>query len=187
MHNCEESKWEADMRLLIAAAALTLATDAAAQSPAPARPVWRDDLSFLASDRALIRECLQADAGRAAPASCAGVVRQACFTTASPEVASVTAFQRRCNWRAIAAWEDELAEARAALRAAMRPEELPADEAAHAAFEAFLIANVRSYGVEFEGGSLSNVAAGEIRARMLAERALELRARLADRCADTGC
>jgi hypothetical protein len=141
----------------------------------------------LTSDRALIRECLQSDAGRAAPASCAGVVRQACYTIASPEIASVTAFQRRCSWRAIAAWEDELAEARAALRAAMRPEELPAEEAAHAAFEAFLIANVRSYGAEFEGGSLSNVVAGDVRARMLAERALELRGRLADRCMETRC
>jgi hypothetical protein len=69
----------------------------------------------------------------------------------------------------------------------MQPEELAAEEAAQAAFETFLAANVRSYGVEFEGGSLSNVAAGDVRARMLALRALELRARLADRCADTGC
>jgi hypothetical protein len=178
------------MRLAIAVLALLLAADAAAQAPppaeAPATPVWRRVLMNLPADRALIAGCLASEAGHATPAACAPVVGEACLEAAEPAASGTTSLMRWCNWRAIAAWEEELAEARAALRAGMRPEELAADDAADAAFKAFVDANAHAYAAEFEGGTHASVAAGAVRARMLAERALEFRARRMDLAEDAG-
>ena len=163
---------------LVSLVALFLAAPALAQ-PEPT-PVWRMDLSHLEADVALIQSCL-VGGGRG---DCAGVVQEACGRGVADEIATTTAHVRRCGWRGIAAWEDELARARTTLRGFLSNDEMEREASAQAAWEAFMLANVRFQVQRFEGGSLSPVLAGEVRVRMLAARTLEVQDLAAERAQD---
>lgn len=149
---------------------------AAAVAMAQETPLWREDTTHLRDDVQVLERCLAQPAPEPErPRACLDVFPGLCAEGVSDEEASTTLFQGRCAWRAIAAWEEVLARATKALEAMLRPEERKAFAAAAKAWAAFVDANVASRSAEFAGGSLAGVTASEVRARMTAERALELR------------
>jgi uncharacterized protein YecT (DUF1311 family) len=78
---------------------------------------------------------------------------------------------RQCAWRAIAAWEDEMA-ARLADLAGIAPADVL--EASQRAWEASMLADTRLASAPFEGGSLQGLVAGTARAEALTARTLWL-------------
>jgi hypothetical protein len=127
--------------------------------PAAAQtPLWRMDLSHLEADRAAVRACLE----QADRKPCVDVVQRGC-------PGQTMASARQCEWRAIAAWEDEMAER-------LRTQPGPADSlrTAQEAWEASMLADVRYASNVFEGGSLQGLIAAHVRARALAQRVVWL-------------
>lgn len=142
-----------------------------------AKPVWRNDTSHLSDDLKEIRSCFisAVQHTEGIETQCADLPRSACQTALGEDAAMTTLGQRQCNWRAIAAWEDILAEAVAELHTEQNDEERKAFDEAESAWERFVEANVRAHAEPFRGGTLTDVVAGTERARMAAERALEVR------------
>jgi uncharacterized protein YecT (DUF1311 family) len=168
---------------ILSSAACALACAIASAEPAP--PMWREDVTHLRDDVQAVEQCLAsaaADAKR--ERACLDVIEDRCTKGAPMEEMTTTLFQRRCGWRAIAAWEDVLAGVQRSLEASLRPDERAPFARSAKAWTAFVDANVRSRSAEFEGGTLQGVVAGQVRARMTAERALELRSWLRDRDAE---
>ena len=134
------------------------------------------------ADQAAITTCFaEASATKVSESMCLDAVHRACANGATDTESSTTAFARRCAARAAAAWTAELGAARKALEAMMEPAERTALAGAQQAWEAFLTANVRAHAERYAGGTLQPVVAGEERARMTAERALELRRMIRER------
>ncbi len=143
----------------------------AVQTPTP---VWRMDTTHLEEDVTGIRACLgQSDAG--GERRCLAAVRDLCAGRAENEAASTMASQRACGWRAISAWEDVLTESVELLRSEIEGDVLAAFDTAHASWTSFLVDNVRAHAERFAGGTLAAGVASDERARMIAERALEVR------------
>jgi uncharacterized protein YecT (DUF1311 family) len=136
------------------------------------------DLSHLADDVAQLQSCFVSanQHNDANETPCIGTAYSMCSVELDLQEFPTTGGARQCNWREIAAWEEVLDAALAELRAEMDGQELAQLDASQAAWEAFMIANVRAKSERFSGGTLSAVVAGAERARMVAERAVELRA-----------
>ncbi len=171
------------MILIRVVVALTVALTAAAapgfaQDADEPAPMWRVDLSRLEDDLARLEGCFelagQFDDG-AGEERCVGVVVERCRDEIGEDAATTTGGARRCNWRGIAAWEEALDDVLVALRAELAGEQRDALEAAQAAWDAYMLANVRARAAHLTG-PLGGVVAGGVRARMTAERAVELRA-----------
>jgi hypothetical protein len=173
------------LRVTIAAAALLCSWGGAALSEPAAEPIWRQDTSHLEADLKEIRSCFVSAAQHTegVETQCADWPVSSCLAAAG-EGADTTLAQRQCNWRAIAAWEEILKEAIAELTKEQRETERAAFETAQTQWQSYLDANVRAHAAVFEGGTLADVVAGRERARMVAERALEVRRMLAQRRVD---
>lgn len=133
-------------------------------------------------ERAAIEACLASAQGQDGPElRCVEVVQARCADGVTLEEASTTAFNRECAARAAAAWDAILGDTAAELDTLMEDNEREAFASAQQAWEAFVTANVRAHAERYAGGTLQAVVAGEVRARMLAERALELRRMVRER------
>ena len=154
------------MRVVLVAL-LTLAAacgGAAAQNEAP-QPLWRRDTTHLAADRELARTCLLE-----AQRTCENVIQRACGAANEFEPAG----QRLCNWRAIAAWEDEIEAMLVRLRQRLDGRDRANLDASQRAWEAAMLANVRLVMDRYEGGSLSGQVGAHVRARATSQRARDL-------------
>jgi uncharacterized protein YecT (DUF1311 family) len=151
------------VRVILAAIALLAAACAcvSAQTPAPP-PLWRQHTEHLAEDRQLARSCLLE-----AQRSCDEVIQDACNSDLEYEPAG----QRLCDWRAIAAWEDETNAMLEQLRGRLRARDRENLEASQRAWEASMLANVRLFMDHYEGGSLSGQVGAHVRARATSQRA----------------
>lgn len=137
----------------------------------------------LAADIKAITSCLDASERPEADktAGCVRVVQTRCEKDASSPDAVTTASSRACERRAIAAWESVLEEAVATLRKEMAAKERGAFAAAQKSWEVFMVENVRAHAARYAGGTLELLVAGQERARMTAERAIELRRMIRER------
>jgi hypothetical protein len=153
------------VRLWVAALALLLAAPCAfAQGP------WtQTDPHSLEGDQQHIERCLaEDDAGY----SCVGLVQSLCYDDLPEDFAS-GASDRACNWRALAAWEALMAASLKRLAAAL-PDGAALD-AAQAAWERAMLADVGLESDLYRGGSLMGVVAARARSDATALRVLRLR------------
>ncbi|MES1157026.1 MAG: lysozyme inhibitor LprI family protein [Alphaproteobacteria bacterium] len=148
---------------------LALCAQAAAQPVPDGTPLWRIHTENLAADRALIAHCLSANEDK-----CLHVVQDACLAGYDLDRDSPP-LQRQCDWRAIAAWEDEMNDTLTRLRAQLGGRDLDNLNASQQAWETSMLADV-GVGMDFfEGGSFSGPVGAHIRARATALRVLYLR------------
>ena len=154
------------LRALNAALFVSLAGLAHAQPDAI--PVWRMQVEYLEADRELVRTCLStADAG------CENIVQNACGA-ALDEDSRVPATERNCDWRAIAAWEDEMNASLVVLHARLSGRDGANLDASQRAWDKSMLADV-GLGMDFyQSGSLAGPVGAHIRARATAVRAIYL-------------
>lgn len=156
------------MRICAIAVACVVLASCVAQSGSVtqvANAMWRLHTEHLASDRVVARACLTEGH------DCASVVQQGCGLSEE----SLPVEQRLCDWRAIAAWEDELNFTLAALRARFTGTRALAElDASQRAWERSMIADVGIGMNHYEGGSLAGPVGAHIRALATAHRAMEL-------------
>lgn len=127
--------------------------------------VWRRNTAHLTADRALVRACLDRNG------DCLRVVQQACLGNPDRRTA---AEERTCDWRAMAAWEDEVAATLADLRAQLTGRNLENLNASQRAWEVSMLADV-SVGMDLlEGGSSAGPEGAHIRAQAEAQRGIYL-------------
>lgn len=151
--------------LLILTLAFGLCAPAAQAEPTS---VWRMHTEHLADDRALVHNCLSVGNGM-----CDRVVQEACVAGFS-EDARGPALDRQCDWRAIAAWEDEMNAILATLRGRLSGRDLANLNASQEAWNTSMLADV-GLGMDFfEGGSLAGPVGAHIRAQETAQRATYL-------------
>jgi Lysozyme inhibitor LprI len=161
------------MMLAIAAlGACLVAPLAAAQSLDQATvPLWRRDTSHLSSDRMLIRACLDEHGLQGA---CHYVVQETCITQPPPE--GMTPFGlKRCDWRAIAAWEDEMDMTLAQLRAALPRDTVAQLNESQRLWEQSVLADVTLAVRIFAGGNISGPVGASARSQSTASRTVFLR------------
>ena len=152
---------------------LAACTSAPSATKPGAAPLWRNDTSHLGADRALVRTCLtRANAGGATE-SCRSVVQAECMGAVA-EDGRVPAVERRCDWRAIAAWEDEMAVTLSALRTKLGPSSIAELNASQKAWEASMLADVALNMDLYAGGSLSGPMGARVRADAVASRVIFL-------------
>lgn len=170
------------MRIVMAAAMFAV-LGCAVGTAEDAKPVWREDTSHLAEDLREIRSCFVSAVQHVEgdESNCLDLPASTCQSAMGEDAASTTLGQRQCNWRAIAAWEEILAESITELNAEQRPEERAAFAESQKAWLVYLDANVRAHAAHLEGGTLANVVAGQERAKMLIARAIEVRHLRAER------
>jgi uncharacterized protein YecT (DUF1311 family) len=137
----------------------------AAAGAAPV-PVWRQDVIHLEADRARVRSCL--DAGRGS--ACADIVQENCRRSLTDDMTGGAL--RRCDHRAIAAWEDEMGETMARLAAQLSDPTALQD--AHAAWLGAMPKDVALATDRFRGGSMAGPAAASARAEAVARRVIWL-------------
>lgn len=130
-----------------------------------ANTLWRRDVTHLAADRALVRACLEG--GK----DCVGVVQAGCI--GDPDMVSA-AQERLCDWRAMAAWEDEMLATLTALRAGLSTRDRRNLETSQRAWEVSMLADVGLGMDAYEGGSLAGPMGAHIRARATAQREIYL-------------
>lgn len=159
------------IRALALACALVAATPASAQQQQQPQPLWRMDARHLEADRARIAACLSR---ATVETSCLGVVQTEC---ANADGSDSTAALRLCGWRAIAAWEDEMAATLGALGAAPHVDRAALDRA-QALWMDSMLADVRFSADLYAGGTMAGVVAAQERAWATAQRTLWLRATL---------
>ena len=152
------------MRLgLIGAALFVLACAGAAAQPP--QPLWRQHTEHLAADREIARACLTARG------VCESAIQSACFGGAGDRPGAA---ERQCDWRAIAAWEDEMNALLAELREHLGGRDVDNLDASQRAWEASMLADVGLGMGRYEGGSLAGPVGAAIRARATAQRAIFL-------------
>ena len=153
------------MKRLVLALALTACAPALAQTPSHAPDMWRFHTEHLGADRVLVRQCL--DAGSHARER---VVQDVCLA-AYGEDDRVPALERQCDWRAMAAWEDEMTVTLAKLRKQVNARDLGASQRE---WQASMLADV-GMGMDIAlGGSLEGPVGAHIRARAEARRVQDL-------------
>ncbi len=156
------------MRLAIIALLFAVA---ACETPGPTRaaengtPLWRMHTEHLGADRAVARACLNDHT-----TNCEDVIQAPC-RAAHDEDAQSPALDRQCDWRAIAAWEDEVNATLAILRANLGGADLAKLEASQRAWNVSMLADVGLGMDRYEGGSLGGPVGAHIRARATAQRA----------------
>jgi uncharacterized protein YecT (DUF1311 family) len=131
-------------------------------------PVWRMETGHLAADRETARNCLAN--GRN---DCSHIVQDACSGPAGEEGAS-NALSRRCDWRAIAAWEDEMNASLAFLRAHLHGPDLARLNASQRAWNVSMLKDVGLGMDYYSGGSMAGPIGAHIRAEATAARAIYL-------------
>ena len=165
-------------RIVALAALLSVISISCATPQSASTPLWRIDTSHLESDKAAARACLARPSGELD--RCVRVVQQNCpgWTRPSPEdmarddqLTWIPAQARQCDWRAIAAWEDLMQEALAALAPSGREHEL---DASQQAWEASMLADVAYAASAYEGGSLEWPTAASARSESVARRVIWL-------------
>jgi len=154
----------------VAIAALSLCAPASAQPAPDGTPLWRIHTENLTADRALITHCLAADEDK-----CLRVVQDACLAGYEDIDHNSPPLQRTCDWRAIAAWEDEMNDTLGRLRTQLGGRDLDNLNASQTAWNASMLADVGAGMDLFEGGSLAGPVGAHIRARATALRVLYLR------------
>lgn len=130
-----------------------------------ATPLWRVHTEHLAADLALARACLN-DRGT----NCEDVIQAPCRGAYSEDAQS-PALDRQCDWRAIAAWEDEMNAVLAVLRSQLSGRDLANLETSQCAWNESMLADVGLGMDRYEGGSLAGPVGARIRARATAQRA----------------
>jgi len=160
------------MMLVVAlSAACWVAPMASAQSNYASTPLWRRDTTHLASDRMLIRECLDR---HGLEGECHYVVQANCVTEPPPE--GMTPFGlKRCDWRAIASWEDEMETTLTHLRASLPQESVASLDESQRLWEASALADVSLAIRIFAGGNISGPVGASARAQSTAARTVFLR------------
>lgn len=164
------------MKVLSAAFALVTCACAGA-SPAPstnAPPVWRMDTTHLEADRGLVRNCLDRERGAGRAESCRRIVQASCFANLPDPADVIPAMSRRCDWRAIAAWEDEMAGILATLRERLGEGGSADLDASQRAWEASMLADVGLNMNYYTGGSLAGPLGAHVRAEAVTDRVLFL-------------
>jgi uncharacterized protein YecT (DUF1311 family) len=136
----------------------------AQQAPDPA-PVWRMHTEHFDEDRERARRCLSESAR-----GCDDEIQEACAGGDGAE-GNTNAAVRACNWRAIAAWEDEMDSLLEQLRQRLDGRNLENLEASQRAWEASMQADTRAVMDLYEGGSLSGLAGAHVRAHATSQRA----------------
>lgn len=153
------------MKRMILALVLSVCAPALAQTPSDAPDMWRMHTEHLAADRVLVRQCLDADSN-----GCERVVQDVCLAAYS-EDDRVPALERQCDWRAMAAWEEEMTVTLAKLGKHVDAHDL---DASQRAWQASMLADV-GMGVNMvSGGSLEGPVGAHIRARAEARRVQDL-------------
>jgi hypothetical protein len=156
---------------MLLALSLIGAPMAAADADDMTVPLWRQDTTHLAADRTRIRTCLERQGFENA---CYHIIQVAC--AAEPEPQGTTPFAlKRCDWRAIAAWEDEGEATAVALRAALPADRVGDVDWAQKLWRQAMAADVGLAANVTDG---SNTLAAEARARATARRAVYLRDRV---------
>lgn len=158
------------MRAVLIAVALMLGVCASAQSQVLDAPnsLWRIHTEHLAVDRAAAHQCLVAGAG-----GCERLIQTVCLN-AYDEDSRVPAIERQCDWRAIAAWEDEIMAMVAHLRTKLDGDNLRNLNDSETAWETSMMADVGLGMDYYSGGSISGPIGAHIRARAAAQRAAYL-------------
>jgi len=149
------------VRVILAAIAVLSASASAAQAETSV-PLWRHHTERLAEDRQQARMCLLE-----AQRSCDDVIQDVCNSELEHEPAG----QRLCEWRAIAAWEDEMNAMLERLRGKLEGRDLANLEASQRAWEASMLANVGLVMEHYEGGTLAGQVGAHVRARATSQRA----------------
>lgn len=154
------------MRLAIVALAGLAAcgTPGAGETASSATPLWRVHTEHLAADRAIVRACLNDHRP-----DCEDLIQAGCRNAHSEEAQS-PALDRQCDWRAIAAWEDEMNATLASLRTQLSGRDLANLEASERAWNSSMLADVGLGMGFYEGGSLAGPSGARIRARATAQR-----------------
>ena len=113
------------------------------------------------SDRAVAHACLISSA------NCESLIQTTCLSGYSADEQS-PALARRCDWRAMAAWEDEVLALLADVRGKLAGDDLKNLNDAETAWETSMLADV-GLGMDlYSGGSLSGPVGAHIRARATA-------------------
>jgi uncharacterized protein YecT (DUF1311 family) len=146
--------------LVLGACAASVAQPVSNSQPTP---LWRVHTEHLADDRVLVRGCL--DRGED---SCQAIVQRACQDATSDEW--TLGSQRQCDWRASAAWEDEMDAILTWLRAHLRDDDLARLEQSQRAWSASMLSDVGLVMAYYESGSLSGPVGAHVRARAVAQR-----------------
>jgi hypothetical protein len=158
------------MRAVLMAVALMAGSCASANAQVLDVPnsLWRTHTEHLVSDRAAVHACLVAGEG-----GCESLIQTACLR-AYDEDSRVPALARQCDWRAIAAWEDEILAMLARLRSKLGGDNLRNLNDSEAAWERSMLADVGLGMDYYAGGSISGPIGAHIRARAAAQRAVYL-------------
>jgi hypothetical protein len=130
-------------------------------------PLWRIHTENLAADRRAAHTCLVS--GR----NCENLIHDGCVG-AYDEDSRVPALDRQCDWRAIAAWEDEMNAILADLRGKLGENNLRNLNDSQEAWERSMLADVGLGMDYYAGGALSGPIGAHIRARATAQRAAYL-------------
>lgn len=141
---------------------------AAAQTPPDGTPVWRLHTEHLADDRARAHACLET-AGK----TCTAVIQDVCRASIDEDYRT-PASERMCDWRAIAAWEDEMNALLASLRSQLGGRDLDNLEQSQRAWNESMLADVGTAMDLYEGGALAGPAGAHVRAIATAQRARTL-------------
>ena len=147
-------------------------TPSTGETTSSATPLWRVHTEHLPADRAIARACLNDHR-----TGCEDVIQAGC-RGAHSEDAQSPVLDRQCDWRAIAAWEDEMNATLAALRTQLSGRDLANLETSQRAWNTSMLTDVGLGMGRYEGGSLAGPVGAHIRARATAERAQYLEEQL---------
>ena len=121
-----------------------------------------------AADQALAHACLESGG------QCEDVVQAACRATAGDLDPEAAPFQRQCDWRAMAAWEDEIVVMLADLRGKLGGRDLQNLNDSETAWETSMLADVKLGMDYYAGGTISGPIGAHVRALATAHRAAYL-------------
>ena len=160
------------MRAAIAALVLVLAACATPCRAQPAHvpdgtPLWRMHTENLAADRRAAHDCLTRGA------HCETLIHDACVGGYDEDLRS-PALDRQCDWRAIAAWEDEMNAILADLRSKLGDDNLRNLNDSQDAWDRSMLADVRLGMDYYSGGTIAGPIGARIRARATEQRTVYL-------------
>lgn len=130
-------------------------------------PLWRMHTENLAADRRAAHGCLVSGA------NCETLIHDTCVGVYDENSRSPT-LDRQCDWRAIAAWEDEMNAILADLRGKLGDDNLRNLNDSQSAWDRSMLADVGLGMDYYTGGSIAGPIGAHIRARATAQRAAYL-------------
>ena len=157
------------MRAAFAALVLVLAACAAASAQTIGNPnaPWRAHAVTLEGDQWAAHNCLQSGI------NCENSLQQGCLSAHGQDEIT-PAIERQCDWRAMAAWENEIMTLLADLRGKLDGDNLRHLNESEDAWERSMLADVGLGMDYYAGGSISGPIGAHIRARATAQRAAYL-------------